>query len=55
MCVGRGGGGGEGTSRTVVYKVERTRCRQDRRYTPYEGLNLANQEGRKLGVCDRKL
>ena len=24
-------------------------------YTPYEGLNLANQKGRKLGVFGRKL
>ena len=25
------------------------------RYTPYEGLNLANQISRKLGIFDRKL
>ena len=24
-------------------------------YTPYEGLNLANQAGQKLGVFSRKL
>ena len=30
-------------------------CQTQEVYTPYEGLNLANQIWRKLGVFDRKL
>ena len=36
-----------------VFVSPRTHSLHD--YTPYEGLNLANQISRKFGVFDRKL
>ena len=39
----------------TTQNADRTRTRARGSYTPYEGLNLANQNNRKLEVFGRKL